>query len=243
MKKIIVLTISLSCFMFSCVDVLTQLPVQQIPATGSSINSNLTTDEVIRGLKEALYVGATNSTSLTSKTNGFYLNPLIRIPFPPEAMKVKNVVEQLGLKSMVGEFEQSLNRAAEEASKKALPIFKNAIVNMSINDGMSILHGSDNAASEYLKSKTESAMIAEFTPVVKNAIQKVNVTKYWNPIASTYNKTTLITGESQINPNLDEYITHKTLDGLFYLISQEELKIRQNPAARVSELLKKVFNG
>ncbi len=242
MKKIIVLTILLSCFMFSCVDVLTQIPVQQTPTNGSAI-SNLTTDEVIRGLKEALYVGATNSTSLTSKTDGFYLNPLIRIPFPPEAIKVKNVVEQLGLKSMVGEFEQSLNRAAEEASKKALPIFKNAIVSMSISDGMSILHGSDNAASEYLKSKTESAMIAEFTPVVKNAIQTVNVTKYWNPIASTYNKTTLITGESQINPNLDEYITHKTLDGLFYLISQEELKIRQNPAARVSELLKKVFNG
>lgn len=243
MKTIIVLAISLSCIMlFSCVDV-TQIPLKQITDIGSVTSNGLTNDEIIRGLKEALYVGATNSTSLTSKTDGFYLNPLIRIPFPQEAIKVKNVVEQLGLKSIVGEFEQSLNRAAEEASKKALPIFKNAIVNMSINDGMSILRGSDNAASKYLKAKTESAMITEFKPVVKNAIQTVNVTKYWNPIASTYNKTTLITGEAQINPNLDEYITHKTLDGLFYLISQEELKIRHNPAARVSELLKKVFNG
>ncbi|WP_027360367.1 DUF4197 domain-containing protein [Desulforegula conservatrix] len=244
MKKIIFLIISLSCLMLvSCVEVLKQIPAKQISSAASAASGGLTSDEIIMGLKEALIVGAMNSTELTSKTDGFNLNPLIRIPFPPEAAKVKTTVEQLGFANLTKDFEQSLNRAAEEGSKKALPIFKNAIVNMSISDGMSILRGPNNAATEYLKSKTQSALVTEFTPVVKNAIQTVDVTKYWDPIASVYNKTTLLTGQSQVNPNLDQYITQKSLDGLFYLIAQEEMKIRENPAARASDILKKVFGS
>jgi hypothetical protein len=136
-----------------------------------------------------------------------------------------------------------MNRAAEEASKKALPIFKNAIANMSISDGMGILRGSNTAATEYLKAKTRGALAAEFSPVVQNAVQTVNVTKYWNPITSMYNRTTLLTGEAAVNTNLDQYITEKALDGLFSLIAEEELKIRQNPAARASDILKKVFGA
>lgn len=116
-------------------------------------------------------------------------------------------------------------------------------MSMSISDGMAILHGSNDAATEYLKSRTHEILFSEFIPVVRNAIQTVNVTRYWSPIASTYNRIALVTGESQVDPNLEQYITQKALDGLFYLIAQEELKIRQNPAARVSELLKKVFGA
>jgi len=244
MKKIIVLTISLSCLMLvSCVEILKQIPVKQSTSIGSKTSSSLTSNEIISGLKEALIVGAINSTALTSKTDGFNLNSLIRIPFPPEAIKVKNTVEQLGFTNLVNDFELSLNRSAEEASKKALPIFKDAIVNMSISDGIGILRGPNNAATDYLKAKTQNALVSEFTPVVKNAIQTVDVTKYWTPIASVYNTSTLLTGESQVNPNLDQYITQKALDGLFCLIAQEELKIRENPAARASEILKKVFGS
>lgn len=244
MKRIIVLTILVSCFMLvSCVEVLKQIPGKQFPASGSATSGGLTGDDIISGLKEALVVGAINSTSLASKKDGFNLNPLIRIPFPPEALKVKNTVEQLGFTSLTKDFEQSINHAAEEASKKALPIFKNAIVNMSISDGIGILRGSNNAATEYLKSRTNNALASEFSPVVKNAIQTVDVTRYWTPVASVYNKTTMLTGESQVNPDLNQYITQKALDGLFYMIAQEEMKIRENPAARASDILKKVFGS
>ncbi len=244
MKKNIMLSMLLSGFLLvGCVEVLKQLPIKQILESSSNTGSGLSNDEIISGLKEALVVGATNSTALTSKKDGFNLNPSIRIPFPPEAVKVKNAVEKIGLSSQVNDFEHSLNRAAEEASKKALPIFKNAILAMSISDGIAILRGSNNAATEYLKTKTQNALVSEFSPVVKNAIQTVEVTKYWNPLATAYNTTTLFSGESQVNPNLDQYVTQKALDGLFHLIAQEELKIRENPAARVSDILRKVFGS
>lgn len=244
MKKSSVLSVLLSCLMLvGCVDTLKQFSLDKFLDTGSSAGSGLTKDEIISGLKEALIVGAMNSTALTSKTDGFNLNPQIRIPFPQEALKVKTTVEKMGAKTLVKDFELSMNRAAEEASKKALPIFKNAIANMSISDGRGILRGSNTAATEYLKAKTRGALAAEFSPVVQNAVQTVNVTKYWNPITSMYNRTTLLTGEAAVNTNLDQYITEKALDGLFSLIAEEELKIRQNPAARASDILKKVFGA
>lgn len=243
MKKIISLTIAVSCLMLVCCADL----IKMIPDIGSTIStssgSGLTTEEVIRGLKEALSVGATNSAALASKTDGFYLNSLIRIPFPPEAITVKNAAEQMGLTNLVTDFEKSINRAAEEASKTALPIFKNAIVSMSFGDAMGILRGSNQAATEYLRSRTYGELVSEFSPIVNNAVQTVNVTRYWNPLATAYNKTTRVTGESQVNPNLDQYVTQKALDGLFYLIGQEEQKIRQDPAARVTEILRKVFGS
>ena len=239
MKKmiLIVVIVLFSSIQFSCADMLNQIP------TLTTTNGGLTKEEIIKGLKEALVVGATNSSSSASKVDGFNLNTLIRIPFPPEAIKVKNTVDNLGLSDLTKDFVKSLNRAAEEGSKKALPIFKNAILNITINDGIKILRGPDNAATEYLKSKTKDALTAEFTPVVNNALQTVNVTKYWTPIASAYNKTTILTGEKAVNPNLSEYVTQKTLDGLFTLIAAEEKKIRKDPVARVSDILKKVFGS
>ncbi len=198
----------------------------------------LTNNEVISGLREALTVGTNNSTSLTSKLDGFYKNPEIFIPFPPEAIKVKEKVEALGMKKQVDEFVMTLNRSAETASKEAAPIFIGAIKEMTIADGFAILRGADNAATSYLKEKTSAQLKIKFNPIVKNAIDQVEVTKYWNPVISTYNKLPFI--EKQ-NPNLEDYITTKAMDGLFLMIEKEEKKIRKDPVARISELLKKVF--
>jgi hypothetical protein len=243
MKKNLVPAVALTFFLLTgCAELNALIPaVRSTLSTASS--SGLTNDEIIAGLKEALSVGATNSTSLASKTDGFNLNSFIRIPFPPEAVKVRDAAVKVGLTNLVNDFETSLNRAAEEAAKTALPIFKNAVFSMTISDALGILRGSNYAATEYLKSRTQSALVTEFSPIVNRAIQSVNVTKYWSPLASAYNKTTVLTGGPQVNPNLDQYVTQKALDGLFYLIGQEEQKIRVNPAARVTEILRKVFGA
>ncbi|MDD2196654.1 MAG: DUF4197 domain-containing protein [Bacteroidales bacterium] len=201
----------------------------------------LTSAEVIKGLKEALTVGAGNSVSFASKTDGFYKNPLLFVAFPPEAIKVKNTLESAGLNKPVDNFILSLNRAAEDASKRALPILKDAILGMTITDAMGILKGNETAATDYLKRKTTNHLKAEFTPVVRQSINKVDVTSYWNPIVTNYNRLTLLTGAEQVNPNLEEYITEKTIEGLFTLIAKEEVLIRKDPAARVTDILRKVF--
>lgn len=238
MKKSIFLSVTIGFLMVEgCADL-----IALIPKTGSK-SGGLTTEEVIAGLKEALTLGASNSASSASKTDGFYLNPMIFIPFPPEAVQVKDALEKTGFSNLIRDFERSLNRAAEEATNRAFPIFKNAITGMTITDAVGILRDADNAATMYLKSKTEDPLRSEFSPVVKTAIQRVEVTKYWSPIMSAYNKTTVLTGKSQVNPNLDQYITQKALDGLFYLIAQEEGKIRKDPAARVTEILRRVFGA
>jgi len=203
-------------------------------------NKPLTNDEVVRGLKEALNVGTNNSTASASKVDGFYKNPLVFIPFPPEAAKIKSTVESLGMQKQVQDFEMSLNRAAEEAAKTAAPVFIDAIKAMSVQDGFTILKGADNAATDYLKNKTSADLTTKFTPIIRQAIQKVEVTKYWNPIITAYNKVPFV--EKQ-NPDLEKYVTARALEGLFKLIAGEEKKIRTDPMARVSDILKRVFGG
>ncbi len=203
----------------------------------------LTTSEVVSGLKEALVVGTGEAVDVGSKTNGFYKNPKLYIPFPPEAQKVKNTALSLGLTSQVTQFEETLNRAAEEAVKSAKPIFVNAITSMTIEDAFGLLQGGDNAATEYLKRKTTASLINSFEPKVQEAVNKVELTKYWNPLASAYNSTTTLTGGSPINPDLTQYVTERAIDGLFILIAEEEKSIRENPAARVTAILERVFGS
>lgn len=234
MKKI-TLILGALVFLVSCAE-MTAIMEEVNTATGPA---PLTNGEVISGLKEALTIGTNNSTSLTSKLDGYYKNPEIFIPFPPEAIKVKEKVESLGMKKQVDEFVLTMNRAAETASKEATPIFVDAVKEMTIADGFAILRGEDNAATMYLKEKTSGKLKVKFNPIVKNAIDKVHVTKYWNPVINTYNKIPFI--EKQ-NPNLDDYITTKAMDGLFIMIAKEEKKIRKDPLARVTDILKRVFS-
>jgi hypothetical protein len=203
-------------------------------------STGLSNDEVIKGLKEALSVGTNNSTALTSKLDGFNKNPLIFIPWPSEAIKMKETLTQLGFQSQITDFETSLNRAAEEATKNATPVFLNAITNMSISDGFNILNGNDTAATHFLREKTYASLKERFLPTVTDAINKVKVTSYWSPLITTYNK---IPGVQPQNPNLNEYVTGKAINGLMTLIAQEETKIRKDPMAQVTDLLKKVFGS
>ena len=235
MKKIAIIT-SIALILFGCAEMTSVL--EEVNNVANSGSAPLTNTEVISGLREALTVGTNNSTALTSKLDGFYKNPEIFIPFPPEVVKVKEKVEALGMKKQVDEFVMTMNRAAETASKEATPIFVNAVKEMTIADGFAILRGNDNAATMYLKEKTSGQLIVKFNPVVKNAIKKVHVTKYWNPVITTYNKIPFIDKQ---NPNLDDYITTKAMDGLFIMIEKEEKKIRKDPLARVTDILKRVF--
>jgi hypothetical protein len=213
------------------------------PTNNSSSKIDLTNEEVISGLKEALNVGIKNAVNLSSVSDGFLKNDVIRLPFPPDAIKVREKAINFGLSKQVTTFEETLNRAAEEATKKALPIFIDAIKNMSVSDGFSILKGGDGAATKFLKSQTSNQLVIAFAPVVKEATTKVQLTAYWNPIITRYNSAMSLSGGQKLNPDLDAYITQKAIDGLFYLVEVEENKIRKDPIARVSDILVKVFGS
>ncbi len=239
MKKTIflfstLLIIGSSCELLNEVSKVVQTPV----ATNAS--NPLSNDEVIAGLKEALSIGIKNSVNLTSATDGFLKNTEIMLPFPPDAIKVKEKAIALGLSGQVEKFETTLNRAAEEATKEAIPIFIDAIKNMTVQDGFAILKGGNGSASQFLKNQTSAKLISAFAPKVKEATSKVKLTEYWNPIITKYNALTL---GNKIDPDLDAYITQKAIDGLFIMVAKEEDKIRLDPAARVSDILIKVFGS
>ena len=228
------LIIGSSCELLNEVSKVVQAPV----ATNAS--NPLSNDEVIAGLKEALSIGIKNSVNLTSATDGFLKNTEIMLPFPPDAIKVKEKAIALGLSGQVEKFETTLNRAAEEATKEAIPIFIDAIKNMTVQDGFAILKGGNGSASQFLKNQTSAKLVSAFAPKVKEATSKVKLTEYWNPIITKYNALTL---GNKIDPDLDAYITQKAIDGLFIMVAKEEDKIRLDPAARVSDILIKVFGS
>ena len=212
-------------------------------AKAATTSGGLTNADVVAGLKEALDKGTQQSVDVASVTDGFWKNDQLRIPFPPEAEKMKATLNSLGMSSQVEKFELTMNRAAEAAAKEAAPVFLAAIKNMSVSDGFSILKGGDHAATQYLKDKTTAELIAKFRPIVENATKQVALTSYWTPLASAYNKAGAFTGSKAVDPDLDGYVTQKAIDGLFLLIADEELKIRQDPLARTSDLLKRVFGA
>jgi len=246
MKNILVL-IAISLLLFGCSEKGLQTLNDVLSTTQDILGEDepikLTNTEVISGLKEALKVGTDSSVGLASKINGFYKNPSMFIEFPPEAIKVKNTLNDAGFGSLVDDFEMTLNRSAEEAAKLAAPIFTDAITSMSISDGFSLLNGPHNAATTFLQEKTSDQLRSTFRPLVNNAIEKVQLTKYWEPIINKYNLLTLLTGADSVNPDLEAYVSQKTLDGLFLQIAKEEKKIRENPGARVSDLLQRVFGS
>jgi hypothetical protein len=214
-------------------------PSLKIP-TGvpSFTNRPLSEEEIVRGLKEALSKGADDASGKASKVDAFQKNLAIKILWPEDARKIESKLRQLGMNQLCDDFILSMNRAAEEASKKAAPIFIDAIKNMSVNDAFGILKGSDHAATDYLKNTTTSALTQAFQPEIESALQKVNATKYWSEISSTYNK---LPFTQPVNTNLADFVTEKAIQGLFVFVAEKEKAIRNNPLERTSELLKRVF--
>lgn len=199
---------------------------------------NLTQEQVAAGLKEALEKGVITGSNLASQVDGYFKNPQIKLPFPPDAQNVESKLRQIGLGNEVDKFILTLNRAAEQAAAEARPIFTNAIRSMTIQDAWGILRGDDHAATRYLQRTTTDQLKAKFQPVIANALAKTNATRYYSDLINTYNKIPFV---DHMNPDLDAYATEKSIEGLFYLVAQEEERIRENPAARTTELLRKVF--
>jgi len=241
MKKTIYLTCSIILFSVSTAtaqfDKLKKTVDKKIEAVKPS-SAGLSQEEVGAGLKEALTKGIEKGVDQLSKPDGFFKDLSIKIPLPEEANKVETKLRSIGQGKKVDETIESINRAAEDATTAAKDIFVKAIKEMSINDAMSILRGDDNAATKFLDKSTRTNLISKFEPIVKISLDKVGATKNWNTIFSTYNKLPFV---EKVNPDLVEYATGKAIDGLFIQIAKEELKIRQDPAARVTDLLKKVF--
>jgi hypothetical protein len=208
--------------------------------TGKPSSSSLSNEDIIAGLKEALSKGTNNSTASASKMDGYLKNPEIFIPFPPEAQKIKKELITLGYKTKVDEFETSVNRAAEQAATSAAPLFLDAVKHMNVTDGLSILKGSDTAATHYLKQNTSVALTEKYHPIIKEALAKTNATAYWTELVTLYNKIPFVKKQ---NPDLEAYATNKAINGLFILVGKEEAKIRKDPAAQVTDLLKKVFGS
>ncbi len=198
----------------------------------------LTEKDAVDGIKEALVKGTGESVALVSKLDGFFLNPEIKIPFPENARAIESKLRAIGLGSKVDEVVLTLNRAAEDAAKSAQSIFVSAITGMNISDALQIVRGNNNAATQYLAKTTTPELKAKFSPVIKSSLDKVDATRLWAELITAYNQIPFVTRQ---NPDLTGYVTDKAISGLFTMIAKEELKIRQNPMARTTELLKKVF--
>ena len=210
--------------------------------TGSSNSgSGLSSDDIVSGLKEALTLGARKSADKLSATDGFFKDAAVKVLMPPQAQNVEKTLRNLGMGKLVDDAILSMNRAAEDASKSAAPIFVNAVKRMTVQDGLGILRGADTAATGYLRKSTSPELTAAFHPVIDSSLQKTGATKYWKTLFDTYNK--LPTTFKKVDPDLASFVTQKAMDGIFYYVAQEEQKIRKDPAAQVTDLLKKVFGG
>ena len=200
--------------------------------------SGLSEEEVGKALKEALTIGIEKGVEQLSKPDGYFKDPLIKIPMPNEAKSVEEKLRMIGQGEAVDNAIESMNRAAEDAANGAKDIFVAAIKELTLRDVMNILNGNDDAATRFLEDHTRSLLVEKFKPVIKISLDKVGATKYWNTVFTSYNKLPFI---SKVNPDLDDYVTNKAIDGLFVQIAKEEKEIRMNPVARVTDLLKKVF--
>ena len=200
----------------------------------------LSTGEIVDGLKEALEIGTDNAVKLVGKEGGYSQNPKIKIPLPGSVEKVQGMLRALGYGPQLDEFDKSMNRAAEVAAPKAKAIFWDSIKQMSFTDARKILDGGDTAATNYLKEKSSGQLEAVFRPIIHKAMGEVGVTKRYQELSKPIENLPFADGAV---PDLDGYVTDGALNGLFYMLGQEEKKIRQNPAARATDLLKKAFGG
>jgi len=203
----------------------------------SSAGSGLSTGEIVSGLKEALSLGAKKSTSKLSAPDGFFKDAAVKILLPKQVQDIEKKMRMLGLGKLVDNAELSMNRAAEDASKSAAPIFLSAIKQMTITDALNILRGTDTAATSYLRKTTTPKLTTAFMPIIQESLKKTDAAKYWNDVFTAYNRFS----SKPVDTDINSYVTGKALDGIFYYVAQEEVNIRKNPAGRVTDVLKKVF--
>ena len=205
---------------------------------GLSPKHSLDDNTIISGLKEALSIGTENAVKSVSQVDGYFGNEIIKILMPEKIQKVADVLGKVGYQQQVDNFILSMNRAAERAAPKTASIFGSAIKKMTLDDARGILDGGDTAATDYFKAKTSGTIYETFKPIISSSMNKVGVTRSYKEMMGKYTSLPFMQSESL---DLDHYVTNKSLDGLFYMLGQEEKKIRTNPAGRVTELLKKVF--
>ncbi|MGE5751440.1 MAG: DUF4197 domain-containing protein [Nitrospirota bacterium] len=196
------------------------------------------TDTIVSGLKEALSTGAKNGVKSVSQVDGYFGNPLIKIPMPEKIQRIEKALRKAGFNKEVDRFILSMNRAAEKAAPQALTLFVDSVKGMTIPDAVGILRGNDTAATDYLKSKTFNELYQSFKPSISSSMNDVGVTRTFKEMMDKTRRIPFLKKESV---DLDHYVTSKALDGLFTVVGQEEKKIRKDPAARVTELLKTVF--
>ena len=229
MKKL--LTIFLLSSALSGCDVLSNLP-----GVGG-----VTEAEAGAGIKEALGQGLAKAVLNLNKTDGFFGDAVYKILMPQDAQKVVNTLRDLGMGNLVDRAILAINRGAEDAVGFAKPIFIDAIKTMTLSDAIGLVRNGDTSATHFFRVKTTDRLIAAFLPVIKSSLDKVDATKYYGDVINTYNN--FPTTFKKINPNLSSFVTQKATDALFDLVAKEELNIRQNFAARTSDLLRKVFGG
>lgn len=228
-----------SCFVLVATVVLATAPagagiLDKIRGGGASSD-----DKVAAGLKEALEIGTGNAVSSTGKPDGFFKNAAIKILMPDKLRKLDKGLRAVGLGSQLDAFVLSMNRAAERAAPSAKSIFKEALTKMTFSDAKRILRGGDTAATEYFRDKTSELLTASFLPIVSSSLGEVGATKNYKDLVGRYSALPLVSAPSL---DLDQYVTGKSLEGLFHMLGEEERKIRKDPAARVTKLLKDVFS-
>ncbi|KAB1067200.1 DUF4197 domain-containing protein [Tamlana haliotis] len=238
-RKLIALTLLFN--LSACAElqhVANQIPQTTQTQTGSTGINAIGNADIAAGLRQALDLGIEKQVSKLTQTDGFYGNSMVKILLPPELQKVDDGLRKIGLGSLADEGLKALNRAAEDAVKEATPIFVDAVKDITFNDAKSILTGSDNAATQYLESKTESSLYSKFNPVIKNSFSKVGADKVWSNLITKYNS---IPFTDDVNPDLTDYVTGEALKGVYTMIEVEEKEIRTQYSSRTTDLLKQVF--
>lgn len=209
-----------------------------IKGSGASSTGGSDDSTIASGLKEALSIGTEKAVGSVSQLDGYFGNQMIKILMPEKIQKVADVLRKVGYEKEVDEFVLSMNRAAEKAAPQAMSFFVDAIKGMTFEDARGILNGGDTSATEFFKNKTHDKIYNAFKPIISSSMDEVGVTRSYKEMMGKYESIPFMSKESV---DLDHYVTTKAMDGLFYMVGREEKKIRTDPAARVTDLLKSVF--
>lgn len=236
----LIFIVTLLIFTSGCVELVNNPALNNLLTSYTTVVSDLDENTITAGLRQALEVSSEKASLKASSNGGFLNNDKLHIPLPEQIEGMTNTLRTIGLGAQVDKFEIGMNQAAEAAAAEAKPVLLDAIRGMSLTDAMAILKGSDTAATDYFRAKTGAKLQQRFTPVIADKMQSVGVYNVYSQLKNAY---TAIPFADKPDFDLEKYLTAKTQDGLFYLIAQEEKEIRQDPAARTTELMRRVFSA